>query len=71
MSDIIPCPWCGGTDADPVTCGTEDREGVPMALRCMECGSQAPWQYIPKNIANKDSIVKPMLIKTWNERFTK
>lgn len=71
MSDPIPCPWCGSTAPEPRKCGSEDREGIPMAMFCPECGCQAPWQYIPKNIADRDSIVIPMLLKTWNERVAK
>lgn len=67
---IIPCPWCGGVGLEMVQLDREDREGVPMAARC-ECGVQAPWQYIPTNIAKQESITRDMLIHTWNERKVK
>jgi hypothetical protein len=70
MSDhFLPCPWCGSsTDIFAVTLDREDREGIPMAMQC-DCGAMAPWQYIPANIADKEEIYFPMLIKTWNERI--
>jgi len=64
---IVPCPWCNGTDLDMITIDREDREGIPMAARCA-CGAQAPWQYIPPNIAKQESICRDMLIHTWNDR---
>jgi hypothetical protein len=50
-----------------ITIDREDREGIPMAARCA-CGAQAPWQYIPPNIAKQESICRDMLIHTWNDR---
>ena len=70
MSDIKPCPFCGGNDLN-VQHSTEDREGVPSNIICEDCGCAGPWAYIRPEVlesaANKDRI-PVRLINLWNDR---
>lgn len=66
---INPCPFCGSNDTIIRTIDTEDREGVPVALTCMECGAQGPWAYVSKDLTGcKESVCE---ITKWNERKSK
>ena len=60
---IHPCPFCGSQDVDIQT-STEDREGVPTNLFCVECGAAGPWAYM-----RPDATIENVVIETgWNNR---
>lgn len=61
MSNIKPCPFCGSTDLDYRTT-TKDREGVPTAVVCCDCGSSGPWVYVQEG----DSLLAAD--REWNKR---
>jgi len=39
-----PCPFCGGSNLG-IGRGTEDREGYPTYVYCVDCGVNGPWIY--------------------------
>ena len=70
MNDIKPCPFCGGKDLT-FQSGTEDREGVPAKIICMDCGGAGPWEYLkPEAIddAWENDTIPSRLIELWNKR---
>lgn len=63
MSDLLPCPFCGGDDIE-YQFGTTDREGTPTACMCGDCGSVGPWEYCSREFER----YSPIAIKAWNQR---
>ena len=57
-----PCPFCGSNELIVEYVGSEDREGVPMAVTCMNCGCQGPWEYEVSHDYDYNSW------KAWDER---
>jgi hypothetical protein len=43
--EIKPCPFCASHDLTIQT-ETEDREGVPSCIHCVDCGASGPWEYM-------------------------
>lgn len=68
MSDTLKhCPFCGSNELTRQI-STPDREGVPVNVMCMDCGTSGPWVYCsPPEIKNDGEI--PMdAIMAWNRR---
>lgn len=65
----LPCPFCGGNDL-LLQSGTRDREGVPIAVVCVDCGATGPWEYVqPSLVLTMDNNIERAAIVTgWNER---
>lgn len=61
--EMKPCPFCGNTHLE-FQYGTEDREGIPTAVLCGNCGATGPWAYVRKN-AKTDEVVD-----LWNSRIS-
>ena len=70
MNKPKPCPFCGSNDIT-IQHSTEDREGVPANLLCMDCGAAGPWLYVRKVMLDaaleKDEFLVP-LVALWNTR---
>lgn len=64
------CPFCGNNELT-LQHGTEDREGVPCQLMCVECGATGPSSYVRPEVLesalNKDEYPRRVLY-LWNER---
>jgi len=70
QTELNPCPWCGGLNL-LVRFGAQDEEGVPSHIRCDDCGSSGPSEYVPEEVSAvcdaTDSL--PMrLVQLWNSR---
>ena len=58
----IDCPFCGADGGDmEISTGSEDREGIPAAVCCPECGAQGPWDYTDGTFMHKP-------VAAWNKR---
>jgi Lar family restriction alleviation protein len=69
-SDLKPCPFCGSTDLS-FQSSTEDREGVPSNVVCVDCGCAGPWAYLKQEQIEEhwvDLTIPPALVKLWNKR---
>ncbi len=62
LDDILPCPFCGGTELE-FTVGTTDREGIPTAVSCAGCGANGPWEY-------EHDGCQCHAVTAWNKRDT-
>jgi Lar family restriction alleviation protein len=58
-----PCPWCECKEVF-VDFHTPDREGMPIAVICSDCGAQGPYDYYN---GTEDEMVSQALAK-WNNR---
>jgi Lar family restriction alleviation protein len=58
----LPCPFCGGTTLEVVIIDRRDREGLPAAMSCPDCGCHGPWDYIP------DETRTEKIVQLWNKR---
>lgn len=69
---IIPCPFCGSTELESRQIDTPDREGVPIAVSCPDCGCVGPWIYIEPEL--KTTLSEKVLLEyiaeksEWNKR---
>jgi transcription elongation factor Elf1 len=72
MTALKPCPFCNMEELIVTTIDCEDREGIPMAIRCGECSAMGPSQYVDPNEAKliQDVSDLPVSMKVvWNTRF--
>jgi predicted nucleic-acid-binding Zn-ribbon protein len=69
---IIPCPFCGSTELESRQIDIPDREGVPMAVLCPDCGCVGPWIYIKqelKTTLSERALLEHIAEKSgWNKR---
>lgn len=56
------CPFCGANTLTVDCVGSADREGIPKAVVCINCGCQGPWVYEE----SRDYDYKTW--KVWDER---
>lgn len=61
--NVKPCPFCGSQDLD-IQVGTEDKEGFPTNVVCVDCGACGPWVY--KRMPFKDFELPEF--SEWNKR---
>jgi Lar family restriction alleviation protein len=60
-----PCPFCGSDELDYRIC-TEDREGIPTSIMCMDCGSIGPSIYLKKSELERELPARAL--ELWNNR---
>lgn len=65
---IEKCPFCGNVDQIDfeLTRQTADKEGIPVALCCIQCGAYGPWLYADEN--GDDVTLMHIAVKAWNRR---
>lgn len=56
------CPFCGSDDLVIRAVNDRDREGLPVAVHCVDCGTQGPWVYI------QDGGHPDKAVDWWNQR---
>ena len=66
-----PCPFCGyDKGVDVVQVDVEDREGIPVCVRCPNCGADGPYRYLDRSlfdeIQDKPDVVAELT--GWNKR---
>jgi Restriction alleviation protein Lar len=64
------CPFCGGASL-LLQQSTPDREGVPCAVLCDDCGALGPWKYVHEGTAAvcEASGGFPLeVVDLWNDR---
>jgi len=68
----IPCPFCGSEELESYQHDIEDREGIPVSVVCVECGSNGPTCYIEtelKKTLSEESLLEYIAEKSgWNKR---
>jgi len=67
---LEPCPFCGSTNLI-LKQSTHDREGVPCAVLCDDCGANGPWNYVHERVmivCEATGGIPLEVIELWNGR---
>ena len=62
MSELKPCPFCGGTPRI-----NYNREGNPVGVHC-KCGAYVRFLFMPRIIGETSGDVQDRIAARWNAR---
>jgi len=64
--EIESCPFCGSDDLE-ISVTTQDREGTPTSIACVDCGAVGPWAYLQGAVS--EIPIEVVAWQTgWNQR---